>query len=704
MADLGYGIMEHALVEAAAYVLQKTPPAGRATFLRLLKEVDRPTGLSAAVRSHRAGVEDERVFAVDLKDLKAIPGAPVAYWIGDAVRTVFRDLPALEGHGANARQGLASGDDFRFVRAFWEVGPERIGHSPEETKRGKRWVPFAKGGHYSPYWADVHLVVDWLDAGEYLKSFDGSVIRNPAFYFRGGLTWPRRTASGLGLRLLPLGTAFADKGSAVIPMEPQSPEALLGWLRSRLVQAMMDSMVAAGGEASSGGAARSYEVGLVQKLPWCHVPELEPVARRLAQRVAAIDEQDETSRRFVSPISARDPAESIRSQLTDGELLDQLVNKNAGIDALGLAFLDEEIGPYPTSYERRADLDTRVEDLWTRPIGDVIDELIEERGGSRAIANLTFVADRRVEVIAHGLEIHPDSILRVVEERGLYAPGEREEKAERVLSYLFGVALGRWDARIGAEPKLAVVPDDLMAPPAPYPPGMLLGDEGVPPTSAPAGYGVEVPPDGLLFDQEDHPWDAATCIRAAVDAVYGSQAMADESLATLMKKPNLAQYLRSNFFKSHLSRYSMSRRKAPIYWQLQVPSKTWGAWLYVPRLSREMLFAVVRETEQRQRLAEQRIATLQREYDDGGAGRTIAALSKELAAEQKLAVELVAFCDEAERIANLGWEPDLDDGAVLNAAPLASLFPVWKDAAKYRKELKQGKHTWSTVSKHADQL
>lgn len=117
-----------------------------------------------------------------------------------------------------------------------------------------------------------------------------------------------------------------------------------------------------------------------------------------------------------------------------------------------------------------------------------------------------------------------------------------------------------------------------------------------------------------------------------------------------------------------------------------------------------MLFAVVRETEQRQRLAEQRIATLQREYDQGGAGRTIAAVSKELDAEQKLAVELVTFRDEADRIANLGWEPDLDDGAVLNAAPLALLFPAWKDAAKYRQELQQDKHTWSTVSKYADQL
>lgn len=703
LADLGYGIMEHALVEAAAYVVQNTAPTGTATFVRLLKEVDRPAGIRDSIRSHRSGADDDRVFSVDLEDLKLIPGAPVAYWIGDAIRSVFRDLPALEDSGAAVRVGLQTGDDFRFVRAFWEVAPEHIGHSSEETRRGKRWVPFAKGGHYSPYWADVHLVVDWLDAGEHLKSFDGSVIRNPQFYFRGGLTWPPRTNSGLGMRLLPEGVAFAHKGCGVFAVEGTTPS-LLGWLRSRLVQAMIDAMVAAGEEVSSGGASRSYEVGLVQKLPWCHVPELEPIARRLAQRVADIDQRDETTRRFVSPTSGPDPAESIRSQLVDGALLDQLVNENAGLDELGLGFLDEEIGPYPTSYETRGDLDHRVEDLWTRPIGDVIDELIEERGGSRAIANLTFVADRRVEVIAHGLEIHPESILRVVEERGLHAPGEREEQAGRVLSYLFGVAAGRWDARIGADLSLAVVPEDLMAPPAPYSPGMLLGDEGIPVTATPDGYGVEVPPDGLLFDQEDHPWGAVTRIRAAAEAVYTSQAMVDGPLATLMSTPDLAKYLRSNFFKSHLSRYSMSRRKAPIYWQLQVPSKTWGVWLYMPRLSREMLFAVVRETEQRQRLAEQRVATLQREYDDGGAGRTIAAVSEELDAEQKLAVELVGFRDEAERIANLGWEPDLDDGAVLNAAPLASLFPAWKDAAKYRMELKQGKHTWSTVSKYADQL
>ncbi len=164
------------------------------------------------------------------------------------------------------------------------------------------------------------------------------------------------------------------------------------------------------------------------------------------------------------------------------------------------------------------------------------------------------------------------------------------------------------------------------------------------------------------------------------------------------------EFFRTRFFRRHLAMYSMSRRKAPIYWQLQVPSKTWGIWLYAPRLSREMLFAVVRETEQRQRLAEQQIGHLEREAETGGGGRKASEVAKELEVEQKLAVELKSFRAEAERIANLGWEPDLDDGMVLNAAPLADLFPAWKDAAKYRKELRAGKHEWATVAQFADQL
>ena len=701
LVDLGHGVMEDALVEAAAYVVARREDTGMSRVVRLLREADRSRALLDAVQNSRAGKEDQRIFEIQVADLHSIEGSPVSYWLNPEIRQLFAELPSLEGAAASVRQGLATGDDFRFVRTAWEVDPARIA-SGLSGSQGRPWVPFAKGGAYSPFWADTHLVLNWGADGRAIKDFDGSVIRNPQFYFVPGLTWTTRTASGFAARLYPSGCVFSNKGNCIFPNDDDDLFAMQGLLSSRLTRAELAGLVAAGDEVTSGGAAKSYEVGLVQKLPWLEIEDAAAPTRRMALRRASVDESDELTHRFVSIISSG--RIDILAQLEDSRLVDEAVLAAAGLSEAARSYIDEEVGCQPLAYPKRSDLDSEIDRLYQLPIAELIDELIASTGGSSAIANLTFVADRRVEVIAHGLKVSPESVLRVVEERRLIAPGEEEEQANRLLSYLFGVAIGRWDARIGADPTLARAPDRLLAPPPRYSPGMLLGPDGLPRAAAPDGYLIALPPDGLLLDQAGHRWDSVARIRTAADAVDAHHPIVDDCLAVVMGRPDLRKYVGTSFFKSHLSRYSMSRRKAPIYWQLQVPSKKWGIWLYMPRLSREMLFAVVRETEQRQRLAEQRIATLQREYDDGGAGRTIAAVSKELDAEQKLAVELVAFRDEAERIAHLGWEPDLDDGAVLNAAPLASLFPAWKDAAKYRKELKQGKYMWSTVSKYADQL
>ena len=42
--------------------------------------------------------------------------------------------------------------------------------------------------------------------------------------------------------------------------------------------------------------------------------------------------------------------------------------------------------------------------------------------------------------------------------------------------------------------------------------------------------------------------------------------------------------------------------------------------------------------------------------------------------------------------------PDLNDGAVLNIAPLWEMVP-WKEAKKYWEELSEDKYEWSSVGK-----
>jgi hypothetical protein len=478
-------------------------------------------------------------------------------------------------------------------------------------------------------------------------------------------------------------------------------------------------MLAAADETTSGTASKSYEVGLVQKLPW--PTGLAEASRRavaqsvgsLVERLSVCDRWDETARRFVVPEILERPeatlSERIRAAMSErysnyvktieeSASLEHMLHDALALDAKATVYLDEEVGPHPGSYSRDGFEDeARLRRLFTAPIDEVIRELIQQKGGSRAIATLTFVADRRLDVLSHGFECHPGTLVEARERLQLLPPEEPRNSAADVLSYLVGAAFGRWDVRIGKDPALAPNAPDPFDPVPVCPPGMLVGSDGMPAHEVLNAYPLEVPWAGLLLDEPGHQWDIERAIhRAAAHLFDDSEAILAEMLAILGR--DLRTHLRRSFFREHLSRYSKSRRKAPLYWYLSVQSRSWGVWVYAPRLSREALFAIAGEAARRQALTAETIRRLHAERDAGSVGRSARQLTEALAAEETLAEELQTFRTEAERIAGLGWEPDLDDGIILCAAPLAGLFPAWPEAARERDQIRAGKYPWATVS------
>ena len=69
--------------------------------------------------------------------------------------------------------------------------------------------------------------------------FSGSVIRNPSYYFRQGMTWSTATMSKLSMRYSPVGFLFESKGSVCFPVDDQNLSYLLALLNTKMVEKLL---------------------------------------------------------------------------------------------------------------------------------------------------------------------------------------------------------------------------------------------------------------------------------------------------------------------------------------------------------------------------------------------------------------------------------------------------------------------------------
>jgi hypothetical protein len=323
------------------------------------------------------------------------------------------------------------------------------------------------------------------------------------------------------------------------------------------------------------------------------------------------------------------------------------------------------------------------------------------------------------------------------------ATDERSEM-EALVSYAVGCAFGRWDVRIGGNSALA---PKLLGPFDPLticPPGMLLGPDGLPATPGrivseewllarpnanvlPLEGSVQnltikdeeyrlknIPWDGVLVDDEGHPADIVTRVREVFHALWQDRADEVERQACeVLEVKALRAYFRNarSFFAEHIKRFTKSRRKAPIYWLLQTSKKSYGLWLYYHRLTGDTLFHALRTyVEPKIQHEEARRHELRRLYEAAKAakaGNEERRLAKEMEAQENILGELTEFKTRIEAVAYgrvpgaepgcPGWAPNLNDGVILNIAPLYAIVP-WKDAAATWDELVGGQYDWSHVA------
>jgi hypothetical protein len=634
LAQYDYGLFE-SRVDTAAYVLRREPDASRraaaqGTYFRLARELDSESKrlrFEQALAHLSAGEEDPSVFSYHQADFDTIPGSPWVYWITPGLRRLFVELDKL-GEIAQPRVGLQTGDNFRFLRFWWEVGDDKVGFgckSGEDAQAsGKKWFPYMKGGGFKRWYGNHEFTVNWDANGFEIKNLDiesGRVASRPQntdFYFRTGVTWTDLTSARFSARLSPGGFIFDVAGSSVFP--PDIP-LFLGIMNSTFSQFALNII----------NPTVHVQVGDLARLP---IPnqsskQLENLVERAISLAMQNSSEDETTFDFIAPPWSC----SLNDTLTELFLQDDAL-KDVERD------IDEEVYRlYAISDEDRKAIESELAD--PKALLD---------SNSNSDSNNDYIDD--------------------------------EELARRWISYCVGIVMGRFQ------------------------PG--TGDLGQGRFSQPVAAELRslTDSDGVATLMEGHQDDLAAKVWQALQIALGEQGATEVVEAALgydNPEEMLRRYLERDFFKRHLQQY----RKRPVYWLLQSANKAFSVYIFHERATKDTLPLIlgnryvggmINHLHSRLAELEEALKTAQ--------GRDKKELAKE-EAERVLDLQDLQRFEAAlrrvlerknERGETAGWTLEIDDGVILNLAPLAELMPAYKEPEKFWKALQEGEYDWSRTA------
>jgi len=258
-----------------AFVLRNEKlPSYHGSFRRLFSR----QGSVASNEELRERFHITKTFTVSSTEFALLPGYPIAYWISDRVRAVFGHAQRLE-EIAPTKAGLQTGNNGEFLRRWFEVSFTKIGFrmaSRDEALESRlKWFPYNKGGEYRRWYGNNEFVVNWENDGEELfNDRPKSVIRNPEYYFRRGLSWSFVSSSLFGVRISDEGFLFDVGGSSAFPASDEL-EWVLGFLCSKVAFTLMMVL----------NPTVNFQVGNVSSLPLIGIANKEEVRSLCSEAV-----------------------------------------------------------------------------------------------------------------------------------------------------------------------------------------------------------------------------------------------------------------------------------------------------------------------------------------------------------------------------------------------------------------------------------
>ena len=619
MAHLGARAFEEIggeVVQTTAFVRCANHVEGyKGTYCRLIE----PTSQQGKADMFISGQNQYRVGQISFSK---IPGVPVAYWISPEVLKLFDERTV--GSIADAKSGMTTTDNTRFLRLWEEVNCQKIGFgygNIADTQDMKyKWFPFCKGGDFRRWAGNESFVVNWFNNGEEIRiaaeGATGGRLVNIDCALRECLVWTKVSSANISLRMKKQGIFFSDAAPGVFANR-ETLYYLLALLNTKYANEIIKLI----------NPTLNFVPGAVSSVPVKKDEKNKGKIIEIAEGNVQLSEQDwdsfETSWDFKKhPLLQNVSTISEAFNQWQVECDDRFNQLKTNEEELNRIFIDiyglqDELTPEVEDKDvtvRKADLQRDIKSLLSYAVGCMFGRYSTYKDG------LLFAGE------PYSLQAFVDKM----NERPGTISAEELERAYR---------------------NEGIVVDEMFFPDA---------DNVIP-----------------ITDEEYLDDDIVSRLCAWLKAVYGAdtlEANLDYIAKALGNKGSTSReiirnYFLNDFFKDHCQTYSVTGSgKRPIYWLFDSGKQNgFKALVYLHRYTPDTIGNLrIDYLHKMQRVYESEINRMQDMMDHSGNAREVAAASKR---KDKLAKQLKECREYDEKISHLALsriELDLDDGVKVN--------------------------------------
>ena len=195
-------------------------------------------------------IDRNYIFQINQQELQKIPDQPFIYWISSDFREKFKENPA--NNYFDIRQGIATGNNFKFCRYWWEI-------NEHQNNDFESYYFYAKGGTFNRWHGNLWLMIKFDNESKSILSKSGNNLPSKQYYFRQGITYSASGRGGYAFRYLPENCLFDVGGSSIfLNNRFDNLFYVLGFLNSKLCFYIADCL----------NPTANIQVGDIKRIPF----------------------------------------------------------------------------------------------------------------------------------------------------------------------------------------------------------------------------------------------------------------------------------------------------------------------------------------------------------------------------------------------------------------------------------------------------